>query len=67
MASLPHISVAGATATGTHGSGDRTGSLAAAVAGLETSRRRRARRVRERRPGFDGAVVALGALGVATP
>ena len=35
MASLPHISVAGAIATGTHGSGDRTGSLAAAVAGLE--------------------------------
>ena len=34
MASLPHISVAGAIATGTHGSGDRTGSLAAAVAGL---------------------------------
>ena len=35
MASLPHISVAGAVATGTHGSGDRTGSLAAAVAALE--------------------------------
>ena len=35
MASLPHISVGGAIATGTHGSGDRTGSLAAAVRGLE--------------------------------
>ena len=35
MASLPHISVAGAVATGTHGSGDGTRSLAAAVAGLE--------------------------------
>ncbi len=34
-ASLPHISVAGATATGTHGSGDRNGNLATAVAGLE--------------------------------
>ena len=27
LASLPHITVAGATATGTHGSGNRTGSL----------------------------------------
>src|SRR5437763_1857204 len=35
MASLPHVSVAGATATGTHGSGDRNGSLAAAVSGIE--------------------------------
>ena len=33
--SLPHISVAGATATGTHGSGDRNGNLSSAVAGLE--------------------------------
>ena len=35
LASLPHISVAGAIATGTHGSGDRVTSLAAAVVGLE--------------------------------
>lgn len=35
LASLPHISVAGAVATGTHGSGDRTGTLATAVRGLE--------------------------------
>ena len=35
LASLPHISVAGAVATGTHGSGDRSGSLATAVAGLD--------------------------------
>jgi alditol oxidase len=34
LASLPHISVAGAVATGTHGSGDALGSLATAVAGL---------------------------------
>src|ERR1700678_3491259 len=32
LGSLPHISVAGAAATGTHGSGDRNGSLATAVA-----------------------------------
>ena len=35
MASLPHISVAGAIATGTHGSGDRNGTLSRAVSGLE--------------------------------
>jgi alditol oxidase len=31
LASLPQISVAGAIATGTHGSGDKSGSLATAV------------------------------------
>ena len=35
LASLPHISVAGAVATATHGSGDRNGNLATAVAALE--------------------------------
>ena len=35
LASLPHISVAGAVATATHGSGDANGNLATAVAGLE--------------------------------
>ena len=35
MASLPHVSVAGAIATATHGSGDRLGNLATAVAALE--------------------------------
>src|SRR6185295_6657875 len=34
MASLPHISVAGAVATATHGSGVRNANLAAAVSGL---------------------------------
>ena len=33
--SLPHISIAGATATGTHGSGDRHGVLATAVSALD--------------------------------
>ena len=33
MASLPHISVAGAIATGTHGSGDGKGNLATRGAG----------------------------------
>jgi len=35
LASLPHISVAGACATATHGSGVNNGNLATAVAALE--------------------------------
>ena len=67
LASLPHISVGGAVATGTHGSGDRSGSLAAAVSGLEVvDRGRRLRTVRRGDPDFAGQVVALGALGVWT-
>src|SRR6187431_825510 len=34
LGSLPHISIAGATQTGTHGSGVGNGSLSTAVAGL---------------------------------
>ncbi|MDP9344894.1 MAG: FAD-binding protein [Actinomycetota bacterium] len=67
LASLPHISVAGAVATATHGSGDAAGNLATAVAALElvTSG---GGLVRARRgdPDFDGMVVSLGALGVLT-
>ena len=67
LASLPHISVAGAVATATHGSGDGNGNLATAVAALElvtsTGERVRARRGDE---DFDGMVVALGALGAVT-
>lgn len=67
MASLPHISVAGAVATGTHGSGDRTGSLASAVAGLTFVDGSGAlRSVARGDADFDGHVVALGALGVTT-
>ena len=62
MASLPHISVAGACATGTHGSG--TGSLATAVSAVElvtaTGDLVRLDRTDER---FPGSVLALGALG----
>src|SRR5215211_8351955 len=35
LASLPHISIAGACATATHGSGDQLGNLATAVSGME--------------------------------
>jgi xylitol oxidase len=65
LASLPHISVAGAIATGTHGSGDRNRSLAAAVAGLEIlTADGDVRWIRRGERGFDGAVVSLGALGL---
>jgi xylitol oxidase len=67
MASLPHISVGGAIATGTHGSGDRTGSLAAAVAGLEyVGADGELRSIRRDDPEFAGHVVSLGALGITT-
>jgi xylitol oxidase len=64
LASLPHISVAGAIATATHGSGDRLGNLATAVAGLElVTSAGELVAVRRGDPGFDGVVVGLGALG----
>jgi alditol oxidase len=69
LASLPHISVAGACATGTHGSGNSNGSLATAVSAMEIvtaagdvitmSRKASGER-------FRGAVVGLGALGIVT-
>jgi xylitol oxidase len=67
MASLPHISVAGAVSTGTHGSGDRTGSLAASVRALEVvAPDGSLRRLTRADADFTGSVVALGALGVLT-
>jgi alditol oxidase len=67
LASLPHISVAGAVATATHGSGEKNGSLATAVAGLElvTSGGEIIAASRGD-PDFDGLVVGLGALGAVT-
>ncbi|HEY1895077.1 MAG TPA: FAD-binding protein [Terracidiphilus sp.] len=69
LASLPHISVAGACATATHGSGVHNGNLATPVAALEIvtadgeivhlSRDKDGDR-------FLGAVVALGSVGVVT-
>ncbi|MHA6764322.1 FAD-binding protein [Streptacidiphilus sp. PAMC 29251] len=67
LASLPHISVAGAVATGTHGSGDRNQGLAAAVAGLElVGPEGDLVRLARGAAGFEGAPVHLGALGVLT-
>ena len=67
LASLPHICVAGAVATATHGSGETNGNLATAVAGLElvTSGGEIVEASRGE-PDFDGLVVGLGALGAIT-
>ena len=67
LASLPHISIAGAISTGTHGSGVNNKSLAAAVTGIElaTSSGEVGRLVRGDAD-FTGSVVGLGALGVMT-
>jgi xylitol oxidase len=69
LASLPHISVAGACATATHGSGDRHGNLATAVSAMElvTASGETVVLSRERdREQFEGVVVGLGGLGVVT-
>jgi alditol oxidase len=66
LASLPHISVAGACSTATHGSGEKNGNLATAVAGLEIVNAEGAvvqLSRREQGEDFWGSVVGLGALG----
>jgi xylitol oxidase len=65
MGSLPHISVAGATATGTHGSGTSLGNLSSAVRGLEfITPDGSLSTVRRGDADFAGSVVSLGALGL---
>lgn len=69
LASLPHISIAGACATATHGSGETNGNLATAVSGFEIVNA--AGEITSLSPEkngneFYGAVVGLGALGVVT-
>jgi xylitol oxidase len=67
LGSLPHISVAGACATGTHGSGDRNPVVAATVAAMEfVAADGDLVTLRRGDEGFEGAVVALGRLGVVT-
>ena len=68
LASLPHISVAGACATATHGSGERNGNLATAVSAIEfvTASGELSRVSRETQGEiFNGMVASLGALGIA--
>ncbi|TYP79299.1 FAD-binding protein [Paenibacillus methanolicus] len=68
LASLPHISVAGAVATATHGSGDRNGGLAVAVRAIELVKADGEIAVLERGKDrdFEGAVVGIGGLGIVT-
>lgn len=66
-ASLPHISVGGAIATGTHGSGVGNGNLATAVRALEiVTADGSIRRFTPADPEFAGSVVHVGALGAVT-
>ena len=68
-ASLPHITVAGACSTGTHGSGDGNGNLATAVVGLEivtADGELKHLTVEEDKEVFEGSVVSLGGVGVVT-
>jgi xylitol oxidase len=69
LASLPHISVAGACATATHGSGVRNGNLSTAVSALELVTADGDLLTLSRDKDGDiflGSVVHLGALGVVT-
>lgn len=69
LASLPHISVAGACSTATHGSGQKNGNLATAASALElVTADGKIVNLRREADGedFAGAVVGVGALGVIT-
>lgn len=69
LASLPHISVAGAIATATHGSGMGNGNLATAVTAIEFINAKGELLTLSREQDgekFAGAVVHLGALGLLT-
>ena len=69
LASLPHISVAGACATATHGSGVTNGNLATAVLGMQfvTSEGDLVEITRDHDPRLmDALTVGLGAFGILT-
>jgi alditol oxidase len=69
LASLPHISIAGAVSTATHGSGIKNGNLSTAVSALEfvNAQGELVKMSREKDGDtFAGAVVGLGALGILT-
>jgi len=68
LASLPHISVAGACSTGTHGSGEKNGNLSTAVRALEIVTAAGDIVELHKKDGekFNAAVVGLGALGAIT-
>ncbi len=69
LASLPHVSVAGACATATHGSGVANGNLATAVVAMQfvTAGGDVVEISRDRDPGLmDALTVGLGAFGIVT-
>jgi xylitol oxidase len=69
LASLPHISVAGACATATHGSGSANGNLAIAVSAMDIlTAAGEIVSLSRKQDGdlFNGAVVHLGGLGIVT-
>ncbi|GAA2429675.1 FAD-binding protein [Streptomyces macrosporus] len=68
LPSTPHFTLAGAYATGTHGSGHTGGTLAAAVRSVEliTADGETVTVARGADDHFEGTVVSLGALGVVT-
>ena len=69
LASLPHISIAGACSTATHGSGVKNGNLATAASALEiVTAEGELVELSRQKDGetFRGAVVGLGALGAIT-
>ncbi len=67
MGSLPHISIGGATATATHGSGDRNRNLSSAIRTIElVTSDGDLLSVSRGDPDFPGMVVHIGALGVVT-
>jgi xylitol oxidase len=65
LGSLPHISIAGAISTGTHGSGDRNGILSTAVTAMQfVDYRGELTWIDRTDPRFPGLVVGLGLFGV---
>jgi xylitol oxidase len=69
LASLPHISVAGACTTATHGSGVKNGNLSTSVKGLEfvgADGTVHTLTEKENAEKLQGAIVGLGAIGIIT-
>jgi len=67
LASLPHITIAGAVSTGTHGSGHRVGNLATAVRSVDIATAAgEVQRIDRSNADFAGIPISLGALGIIT-
>ena len=65
LASLPHITVAGACSTATHGSGVALGNLATHVVAMEiVNPQGQIVKIDRTHPEFLGSIVGLGALGI---